>query len=122
MKDMRFLKVFVSYVILVLLTLAVLDFFLTPKIRDILTQNIEDRMIGTATAVALLPGKDLDAKVPDIARQLGMRATYMGELKKFLDGVHKACADVKADYTLCNTQTPLELSLSEYLHRRSQLN
>ena len=90
MKDMRFLKVFVSYVVLVLLTIGVLDFFLTPKIRDILTQNIEDRMIGTATAVALMPGKDLDAKVPDIARQLGMRVTY-------IDPSGRVIADSEAD-------------------------
>jgi len=90
MKDMRFLKVFVSYVVLVLLTIGVLDFFLTPKIRDILTQNIEDRMIGTATAVALMPGKDLDAKVPDIGRQLGMRVTY-------IDPSGRVIADSEAD-------------------------
>lgn len=90
MKDMRFLKVFISYVVLVLLTIGVLDFFLTPKIRDILTQNIEDRMIGTATAVALMPGKDLDAKVPDIGRQLGMRVTY-------IDPSGRVIADSEAD-------------------------
>ena len=90
MKDMRFLKVFVSYVILVLLTLGVLDFFLTPKIRDILTQNIEDRMIGTARAVSLMPGKDFAAKVPDIAGQLGMRVT-------FIDPSGRVLADSEAD-------------------------
>ena len=90
MRDMRFLKVFISYVILVLLTIGVLDFFLTPKIRDILTQNIEDRMTGTARAVALMSGKDLDAKVPEIARQLGMRVTLV-------DPAGRVVADSEAD-------------------------
>lgn len=90
MKDMRFLKVFVSYVILVLLTLAVLDFFLTPKIRDILTQNIEDRMIGTAKAIALMPGKDIEPRVRELAGQLGMRVTLV-------DPSGRVLADSEAD-------------------------
>ena len=56
MKDMRFLKVFVSYLILVMLAIAVMDFFLTPKISDIITKNIEDEMIGMAKTIALMPG------------------------------------------------------------------
>ena len=90
MRDLRFLKVFVSYVILVLLTLAVLDFFLTPKIRDILTQNIEDRMIGTAKAVALMPGKDIEHRVPEIAGKMGMRVTL-------IDPAGRVVADSEAD-------------------------
>lgn len=90
MRDFRFLKVFVSYVVLVLLTLAVLDFFLTPRIRDILTQNIEDRMIGTARAVALMPAKDIEPRVREIAGQLGMRVTLV-------DPAGRVVADSEAD-------------------------
>jgi two-component system phosphate regulon sensor histidine kinase PhoR len=90
MRDLRFLKVFVSYVVLVLLTLAVLDFFLTPKIGDILTRNIEDRMFGTARAVALMTGKDIEFKVGEIAGQLGMRVTLV-------DPAGRVVADSEAD-------------------------
>jgi len=77
MKDLRFLKVFVSYVILVLLAIAVLDFFLTPKIRDIITKSIEDEMIGIAKTIALMPGDSIEGKVPEIAKQLNMRVTLI---------------------------------------------
>jgi len=90
MRDLRFLKVFVSYVVLVLLTLAVLDFFLTPKIGDILTRNIEDRMFGTARAVALMPGNDIEPRVGEIAGQLGMRVTLV-------DPAGRVVADSEAD-------------------------
>lgn len=90
MKDLRFLKVFVSYVVLVLLTLAVLDFFLAPKIRDILTRNIEDRMFGTAQAIVLMPGKDIEPRVREIAGQLGMRVTLV-------DPAGRVVADSEAD-------------------------
>lgn len=90
MKDLRFLKVFVSYLILVLLTLAVLDFFLTPRIRDIIMQSIEGQMVGTAKAIALMPRKDLEPKVPEIARQLGMRVTL-------IDTSGRVIADSEAD-------------------------
>jgi two-component system phosphate regulon sensor histidine kinase PhoR len=77
MKDFRFLKVFLSYVILVLLAIAVMDFFLTPRISDIITKSIEDEMIGIAKTIALMPGKDMESKVPEIAEQSGMRVTLI---------------------------------------------
>jgi len=77
MKDLRFLKVFVSYLILVLLTIAVMDFFLTPRIRDIVTKSIEDQMVGIAKTIALMPGKEIENKVTEIARQLDMRVTLI---------------------------------------------
>ena len=45
----------------------------------------------------------------------------MTELRRFLTAMEKGCADVKADYKLFNTKTPLEVALSEYLYRRSQI-
>lgn len=77
MRDLRFLKVFVSYIILVLLAIAVMDFFLTPKIRDIITETIEDKMSGIAKTIALMPGESIEGKVPEIARQLNMRVTLV---------------------------------------------
>jgi len=80
MKKTRFLKVFVSYLILVILAIAVLDFFLTPKIKDIITKSIEDEMIGIARTIILMPGESIESKVPEIAKQVNMRVTLIDPL------------------------------------------
>jgi two-component system, OmpR family, phosphate regulon sensor histidine kinase PhoR len=77
MKDLRFLKVFVSYLILVMLAIAVLDFFLTPRITDIVTKSIENEMIGMAKTIALMPEASIERKVPEIAKQLNVRVTLI---------------------------------------------
>lgn len=77
MKVRSFLKVFSSYLILVLLAIAVLDFFLTPKIQDIITKTIEDKMFGIAAMITLMPEDTLNNKVPEIARQLNLRVTLI---------------------------------------------
>lgn len=77
MKDMRFLKVFASYLILILLTVGVLDFFLTPKINQMITKSIEDEMIGIAKTMALVPAVQMESKVLEIARQMNVRVTLM---------------------------------------------
>ena len=59
MKVRSFLKVFGSYLILVLLAIAVLDFFLTPKIQDIMTKSIEDDMFGIAKIITLMPKENI---------------------------------------------------------------
>ncbi len=64
----RFLAIFSSYLILVFLTIAVLDFFLTPKIRDIVTQNIENEMSGIARIISLMPRENIARDVPEIAK------------------------------------------------------
>jgi two-component system phosphate regulon sensor histidine kinase PhoR len=90
MKDMRFLKAFASYVILVLLAIAVMDFFLTPKIKDIIAKSIEDEMIGIAKTIALMPGGSIESKVPEIAKELNMRVTLV-------DPSGRVIADSEAD-------------------------
>jgi uncharacterized protein (DUF58 family) len=65
---------------------------------------------------------DLETGQQALVSPTGMRSTYMRELKNYLADVQKVCADVRADYTLFDTSAPLELALSEYLHRRSRLN
>jgi two-component system phosphate regulon sensor histidine kinase PhoR len=77
MKVRSFLKVFGSYLILVLLAIAVLDFFLTPKIQDIMTKSIEDDMFGIARIISLMPGETQKDMVPEIARQLNLRVTVI---------------------------------------------
>lgn len=51
----------------------------------------------------------------------GMRPVYLEELRRFLGACEKGCAGIHADYALFDTAKPLELALSEYLHRRSRL-
>lgn len=77
MKVRSFLKVFGSYLILVLLAIAVLDFFLTPKIQDIMTKSIEDDMFGIAKIVTLMPKENITSNIPEIAKQLNMRITFI---------------------------------------------
>ena len=73
----HFLKVFASYLLLVLLAIAVLDFFLTPKIRDIITNSIENEMFGVAEVMTLMPRESLEKKVPEIAKKLNVRVTLI---------------------------------------------
>lgn len=49
-----------------------------------------------------------------------IRSTYNTELERFLAAYEKGAARVRADYKLFDTKTPLELALSEYLHKRSK--
>jgi len=64
---------------------------------------------------------DLETGEKTLVSPDGMRPVYMDELRRFLDRVEKGCVDLKADYRLMNTSTPLELALSEYLYRRSRM-
>ncbi len=77
MRVRSFLKVFGSYLILVLLAIAVLDFFLTPKIQDIMAKSIEEDMFGFARIISLMPGETQKDMVPEIARQLNLRVTLI---------------------------------------------
>jgi two-component system phosphate regulon sensor histidine kinase PhoR len=77
MKVKNFLKVFGSYLILVLLAIAVLDFFLTPKIQDIMTKSIEDDMSGIAKIITLMPKENIPSNIPEIAKQLNIRVTLI---------------------------------------------
>jgi len=76
----RFLAIFSSYLILVFLMIAVLDFFLTPKIRDIVTNNIENEMSGIARIITIMPGENIARNVPEIAKQSNMRLTIIDPL------------------------------------------
>jgi uncharacterized protein (DUF58 family) len=51
----------------------------------------------------------------------GLRDEYMSELGGFLQAYERGCAGIHADYRLFDTSRPLELALSEYLFRRSQM-
>ena len=73
----RFLKIFYSYLIVILLVIAVLDFFLTPKIRVIIEKSIEDEMFGIARIVTLMPLENITHNIPEIAKQSKMRVTLV---------------------------------------------
>jgi two-component system phosphate regulon sensor histidine kinase PhoR len=86
----RFLKIFSSYLIVILLVIAVLDFFLTPKIRDIITKSIEDEMFGIARIITLMPMENIARNVPEIAKQSNMRLTI-------IDPTGRVISDSQAD-------------------------
>jgi two-component system phosphate regulon sensor histidine kinase PhoR len=90
MRVSNFLKVFVSYLILVLLTIAVLDFFLTPRIQGIMTKSIEDDMFGIARIVSLMPKEDIENKIKEIAKELSLRVTL-------IDPVGRVISDSQAE-------------------------
>lgn len=90
--------------------------------HDLIVFHVMDDAELTFPFDSMTQFTDLESGQSAIVSPTGMRATYMRELKKYLGDVQKACADVRADYSLLNTQSPLELALSEYLHRRSRLN
>ncbi|HET6461168.1 MAG TPA: hypothetical protein VFG29_10320 [Syntrophales bacterium] len=73
----RFFKIFSSYLIIVLLMIAIVDFFLTPKIRDIITKSVEDEMFGVAGIITLMPVENIAPNVPEIAKQSNMRVTFI---------------------------------------------
>ncbi len=49
-----------------------------------------------------------------------VRAEYKSEMDKFFGTLRQGCADLRVDYKLLDTSTPLELALSEYLYQRSK--
>ncbi|MGO9136571.1 MAG: hypothetical protein ACLP9S_04245 [Syntrophales bacterium] len=88
----RFLAIFSSYLIIVFLMIAVLDFFLTPKIRDIVTTNIENEMSGIARIISLMPGENIARHIPEIAKEVNMRVTL-------IDQSGQVISDSQADAT-----------------------
>lgn len=92
MKGVLFFKVFASYLILILLSFAVLDFFLTPRITELMTQGIEEEMLSMAKTLAMLPGESLESKVSEIAGPLNVRMTLV-------DASGRVTADSDADVT-----------------------
>ncbi|MDQ5985594.1 MAG: Sensor histidine kinase RcsC [Syntrophus sp. SKADARSKE-3] len=67
MKSRLFYKIFATYVFLVLLVTGVLDFLLTPHIRDVMTNAIEDRMIGHGKILSVMPGEEVKQRLTELA-------------------------------------------------------
>jgi len=72
-----FYKIFASYLVLVVLVMAVMEFFLTPKIRETITQNVRERMIGQGRIMVLLPLEELVKKTADLAAGAQARITVI---------------------------------------------
>jgi len=64
---------------------------------------------------------DLETGQKMVVSPEGMRPVYLEELRQFLSAYEKGCGGIHAEYKLFDTGKPLELALSEYLHRRSRM-
>jgi len=89
--------------------------------HDVIVFHVMDNAELTFPFGSMTQFKDLETGGSTLVSPASMRAVYLRELGAFLKSVEKGCADVKADYKLFDTNTPLEVGLSEYLFRRSQL-
>ncbi|MBM4040384.1 MAG: DUF58 domain-containing protein [Planctomycetes bacterium] len=92
------------------------------KGHDIIVFQVMDDAELTFPFDSMTEFTDLETSEKLLIAPEGVKPVYMAELKRFLSSYEKGCADLKADYKLFDTRTPLELGLSEYLHRRSQMN
>jgi uncharacterized protein (DUF58 family) len=89
--------------------------------HDIVVFQVMDKAELSFPFGSMTEFTDLETGEKTLVSPEGMRPVYMEELRRFLTFYEKGCADVKADYKLFNTVTPLELSLSEYLYKRSRV-
>ena len=67
----------------------------------------------------------LERIVPETGERIltapdSVRKHYLAELDRFFGAYRQGCAELKVDYNLFDTSTPLELALSEYLFQRSR--
>ena len=90
--------------------------------HDIIVLHVMDDAELNFPFVTMTEFTDLETGEKTVVSPEGMRSTYLAELRRFLSVYEKGCADVKADYKLFDTKTPLELALSEYLYRRSRMS
>jgi len=84
MKGRLFYKILATYLILVILVIAVMEFFLTPRVRDTITRGVMDRMTGHARIMALMSMDELLAKVGELAAGAGARITLINPAGKVL--------------------------------------
>ncbi|HAJ27212.1 MAG TPA: hypothetical protein DCG53_08215, partial [Syntrophus sp. (in: bacteria)] len=84
MKSRLFFKIFATYLILVLLVMAVMEFFLTPKIRETITRGVMERMIGHGRIMALMTMDEMLRKVTELAARSEARITIIDAAGKVL--------------------------------------
>ena len=84
MKTRLFYKIFATYLIMVLLVMAVMEFFLTPKILNIISTGITERMIGQGRIMALMTMDEMLKKVTELAAGSEARITIIDASGKVL--------------------------------------
>jgi len=70
---------------------------------------------------ALTEFTDSESKQQVLAAPQSVRNEYLREFDQFFGAYRKGCADLGIDYKVMNTNSNLELALSEYLYQRSRL-
>ncbi|HPN09341.1 MAG TPA: ATP-binding protein [Syntrophales bacterium] len=82
MKSRLFFKIFATYLIMMVLVIAVMEFFLTPAIRDTVTKGVMERMTGHGRIMALMTMDELPAKVGELAAGAEARVTIINAAGK----------------------------------------
>ncbi len=89
--------------------------------HDVIVFHLMDNAELTFPFDSLTEFTDLETGQKAMVTPEGVRPVYMEQLRQFLSAYEKGCAGIRADYKLFNTTKPLDLALSEYLYRRSQM-
>ncbi len=84
MKSRLFYKIFASYLVLVVLVIAVMEFYLTPKIHDTVTKGITERMIASGRIMALMPRGDMIREIKELDSRSEARVTIIDAAGKVL--------------------------------------
>ena len=77
MRSRLFLKIFASYLFLVALVLGVLEFVMTPAIRETITEGIKDKLVAQGRLLAALPFAEIPAHVERAALSKETRLTLI---------------------------------------------
>ena len=89
--------------------------------HEVLVFQVMDNGELTFPFTTMTEFTDLETGQKMIVAPEGMKPVYMEELRQFLSAYEKGCGSIHAEYKLFDTGKPLELALSEYLHRRSRM-
>jgi uncharacterized protein (DUF58 family) len=89
--------------------------------HDVIVFHVMDNAELTFPFNSLTEFTDLETGQKAMVTPEGVRPVYMEQLRRFLTAYEKGCAGIRADYKLFDTNKPLDLALSEYLYRRSQM-
>ena len=65
--------------------------------------------------------KDMETGEELTTQPWHIQKSYSAEMKKFLESYKKQCRENNIDYVLLDTQTPFDIALFEYLHKRQRL-
>lgn len=90
------------------------------KGNDLIAFQIADKAEIDFPFKQIMEFVDPETKETLVTTADAVKNVYLKEMETFFGKYRKGCADLKMDYHLFNTATPLELGLSEYLYRRSR--